>query len=95
MDKDTIGTLEALVQDELRPDLTLVLDLEPELGLERARSRAALDRFESETVVFFERVRAEYLARAARYSTICIVDASESLELVQQQIVRHLDRFLA
>ncbi len=95
MDKATIGTLETLVQDTLRPDLTLVLDLDPELGLSRARSRAALDRFESETVVFFHRVRAEYLARAARHSTICVVDASVPLDQVQQQIARELDRFLA
>jgi len=94
MDKGTIAALETLVQEGLRPDLTLVLDLEPELGLSRARSRAALDRFERETVEFFKRVRSEYLARAAEHSTICVVDASVPLDQVQRQIAQQLDRFL-
>jgi len=44
----------------LRPDLTVLLDVEPEEGLARARGRAKLDRFEQETMAFHNRVRAEY-----------------------------------
>jgi len=61
-----IALLEDLVQGSLRPDLTLLFDLPVAAGLARARGRSAPDRFESETARFFEAVRAEYLAIAAR-----------------------------
>lgn len=63
-----IESLAVAVHGDLVPDLTLLLDLPVEQGLRRARSRsgASADRFEAETVEFFERVRAHYLALAAR-----------------------------
>src|SRR5512145_2814343 len=64
MDVAAIATLENLVQGELRPDAVLLLDIPVQLGLERARGRGDLDRFEQEDVAFFERVRNAYLARA-------------------------------
>lgn len=60
-----IAQLEQLVQGELRPDLTLLLDAPVAVGMERAGKRGALDRFEQEQISFFERVRDSYLARAA------------------------------
>lgn len=92
---ETIETLENLVQGTLRPDLTLVLDIEVELGLARASARAELDRFESEKVEFFERVRAGYQKRAEqnpqRYAR---VDAGQPLDQVQQDIERVLKSLL-
>jgi dTMP kinase len=61
-----IAQLEDLVQGRLRPDLTLLFDLPVVEGLARARGRSTPDRFESETMRFFESVRAEYLAIARR-----------------------------
>ncbi|HSX84296.1 MAG TPA: dTMP kinase [Cellvibrio sp.] len=87
LDVATIAQLEQLVQGDLRPDLTLVLDIDVELGLQRARERAALDRFESEAAAFFERVRQTYrrLAETApeRYA---VVDAGQTLQAVQRDI---------
>ncbi|WP_295880745.1 dTMP kinase [uncultured Thiohalocapsa sp.] len=60
-----IAALEQLVQGERRPDLTLLLDLPAAVGLARARGRSAPDRFESEQIQFFERVRDAYCKRAA------------------------------
>jgi dTMP kinase len=63
-----IESLAALAHPDLMPDMTLLLDVDPEVGLERARGRRdGGDRFEDETVAFFTRVRAAYreLARAA------------------------------
>ena len=95
LNKSTIAQLENLVQGKLRPDLTLILDIDVTLGLNRARQRGEFDRFESETIEFFERVRAAYRERAAmapdRYA---LVDAGQSLEQVQQNIEKVLSGFL-
>ena len=84
---EIITQLEQLVQGDLRPDLTLILDIDVELGLNRARQRGELDRFESETMAFFERVRSAYRARAelapSRYA---LVDAGQELVAVQADI---------
>ncbi|WP_439134766.1 dTMP kinase [Pseudomaricurvus sp.] len=92
----TIEALEELVQGDLRPDLTVVLDIDVETGLARAGERGSLDRFESEAVEFFQRVRAGYQQRVAsdpqRYA---VVDAGQSLEGVQRDIKSVLDNLLA
>lgn len=95
LSKATINQLEQLVQGDLRPDLTLILDIEVELGLNRARQRGELDRFESETIGFFERVRAAYRQRAEsspqRYA---LVDAGKTLPEVQAEIDSLLSQLL-
>jgi dTMP kinase len=86
-DKDRIGLLETLVQGDLRPDMTLILDIDIELGLNRARQRSEPDRFEGETVLFFERVRAAYQGLAAQApQRYALVDAGQPLEAVQRDI---------
>lgn len=95
LNKDVIGQLENLVQGDLRPDLTLILDIDVKLGLSRASQRGELDRFESETLDFFERVRTAYRERAGnnpgRYA---IVDAGQTLEKVQMDIHQILQGLL-
>lgn len=82
-----IGVLENWVQAELRPDLTLLLDVPVAVGLERAGKRSAPDRFEKEKHEFFERVRTMYLQRAkAEPQRYRIIDASQPLDDVQSQI---------
>jgi dTMP kinase len=82
-----IEQLEQLVQEGLQPDVTFLLDIDVELGLKRAKARADLDRFESEKIDFFERVRAGYVARAqADSKRFKLVDAGKDLEQVQAQI---------
>ena len=90
-----IERLEALVQGDLHPDFTLILDIDPELGLSRVRARGELDRFESEALGFFDRVRAGYCERAnANPSRYCLVDASAPLTVVQEHIVEALNAFV-
>jgi len=90
-----IERLEALVQGDLHPDFTLILDIDPELGMSRVRARGELDRFESEALEFFDRVRAGYRERANdNPSRYCLVDASAPLTVVQEHIVEALNAFV-
>ncbi|MFT6625721.1 MAG: dTMP kinase [Cycloclasticus sp.] len=90
-----ITWIENFVQKGLTPDKTVLLDLAVEVGLQRAAKRSEPDRFESEQQVFFENVRTVYLDRAkAEPNRFCVVDASQSIALVQQSIAKHLDKVL-
>lgn len=92
-DQSAIAELEALVQGDLRPDLTLILDIEVQTGLARASARSEPDRFEGEAVAFFERVRAVYKDLASRApERYRVVDAGQSLEQVQRNIKAELER---
>lgn len=96
LDMSLIAALETLVQNELRPDLTLILDIEPAQGLTRAHQRGAPDRFEQEAISFFTRVRQTYLERAlAAPERYLIVNAGKSLADVQAQIRVGLEHFCA
>lgn len=96
MDSETIAWLEQTVQGDLRPDLTLLLDAPVETGMQRARNRGLLDRFESEQLDFFERVRKAYLQRAQLYpDRYTIIDAALPLPEVQGQIWKAIDDLYA
>ena len=87
IDTDRIAVLEKYVQGSLRPDLTILLDLDVSAGLARAGRRSAPDRFESETIRFFEGVRQAYLERAARYpERIRVIDARGNALAVGDQV---------
>ena len=95
MRDDLISELEVLVQGSLRPDLTLILDIPVEVGLQRASERSTPDRFELERIEFFQRVRNRYLQIASDNPQRCVViDASQPLDVVQQQIETALNNFM-
>jgi len=89
IDRGAVSALEQLVQGELRPDCTLLLDAPVATGMARAQGRGELDRFEREELAFFERVRATYLELAESSSgRYRIIDASQPLATVQQQLLK-------
>ena len=93
---ETIDQLQSMVQGELRPDLTLILDLDPEIGMERASNRGELDRFEREQQSFFRNVRQAYLDIAEAEPARCLViDASKPLEEVKLELLAALERGLS
>ena len=94
IDKVFIETLQAQVLGNFKPDLTLYLDIAPELGLMRARSRGQLDRIEQQSLPFFERIRQRYLQLAERDNTIVTIDANQSIEEVTAQIETILNSWL-
>lgn len=84
---ERIAVLERWVQDDLRPDFTLLLDVPVDVGMERAGRRGVFDRFEREQRAFFERVRAAYLATAAREpGRFRVIDATRSEAEVSEAI---------
>ncbi len=77
-----------------KPDLTLYLDLAPEIGLSRAQARGELDRIELEKIDFFHRVRNKYKALAALDEKIITVDASQVISDVHLNIQKALESFI-
>ena len=87
MDEKPIARLQDMVQGTLRPDLTLLLDAPPEVGLERIKERSEPDRFEMETMKFFQRVRYKYLYLAEQYpERIHVIDATREADEVAWKI---------
>ncbi len=87
-----LDQLNALIDAKV-PDLTLILDIAPAQGLARSRGGdAGEDRFEKKDISFHERVRAEFLAIAAREPQRCVViDASMGRDDVRAAAMRAVD----
>ena len=93
--RERIAALENWVQGDLRPDLTVVMDLPVTLGMARAGKRSAPDRFEREALEFFERIRAGYLEiAAADPQRVRVIDASRSLPEVAADIAATINGFI-
>ncbi len=97
LSNDAIAWLERFVQDDLRPDMTLLLDTPVDVGLARMRSRGEPeDRIEHEGRPFFERVRANFLAQvAAAPERFIVLDAAQPLAEVQASMQAQVERFFA
>ena len=91
VDSVFILNLEKMVQKGRKPDLTLLFDAPPEIGIARAKNRGVSDRMEAESLAFHLRVRNAYLLLAGLFpDRIRLVDASLPLENVQKAITTHL-----
>lgn len=93
--EEQIAVLERLVQGEVRPDHVILLDCPVEVGMARARSRSAPDRFEQEKAAFFRRIRDCYLQRAEQHPLrYHIVDAAQPMDDVSRQVSGLMTSFL-
>lgn len=95
LSQSLLENLRDTVLGDFRPDLTLYMDIDPKIGLERARGRGELDRIELESLDFFERTRKRYLELAAEDDSIVTIDASQTLEQVQADITEVVTAQLA
>lgn len=89
-----LATLRDAVLGDFRPDLTLYLDVTPEVGLKRARARGELDRIEQESLDFFNRTRTRYLELADQDGSIRTIDATQSPEEVTRAIQKTVTQWL-
>ena len=95
IDASRINLLEKWVQGDLRPNLTLLFDLDVSIGMQRTKKRSGTDRFEREEINFFEKIRNTYLERAKNEpQRFRIINSALSLENVKEQIVSILKDFL-
>lgn len=85
-DIDVLNTLRQVAIGDFKPDATLLLDIDPAVGLQRAKVRGELDRIELEQLSFFQRIGAKYNELAAADDTIYSVDAGQNIDNVQLQI---------
>ena len=89
---DRIDKLADWVLGDFKPDLTLLLDVSVEVGMERIESRAAKDRIELEERAFFERVRSVFVSRSEAFpDRIKLIDANDSVEGIQSKIRAYID----
>ena len=95
IDASRINLLEKWVQGDLRPNLTLLFDLDVSIGMQRTKKRSGTDRFEREEINFFEKIRNTYLERAKNEpQRFRIINSASSLENVKEQIATILKDYL-
>lgn len=94
IDAALITQIKQAVLGDFAPDLTLYLDIDPAIGLQRARQRGELDRIELEQLGFFERTRQRYLELAAADPTIVVITADQPEEAVAAAIAAVLEQRL-
>ena len=94
LDRQLMDALRDTALADFAPDLTLYLDVTPEIGLQRARARGALDRIEQESLNFFERTRQRYLELAAADPRIKTIDATQNIEQVTASLQSVLQQWL-
>ena len=94
IDRKTMTSLKETTLGDFKPDLTLYLDLDPRVGLERARGRGELDRIEKMDISFFDRTRERYLEIAEQDESVLVINAEQEIEQVAADIKRALTTWL-
>jgi dTMP kinase len=95
MNANTMKAMSAIALNGFKPDLTIYLDVEPAVGLQRARGRGELDRIEQAGLAFFERTRARYLALASEDDSIVVVNAMNEMPIVHDEVCSVLKEYLS
>ena len=96
MNMDDINAIRKVVLGNFRPDLTIIIDVDPKIGMQRARNRGELDRFELSQIDFFERVRNTYLDYAKTHQDfVSVVDGHKEISAVSHDVIACLDKLNA
>lgn len=91
---EKMQALSQIALNGFKPDFTLYMDVEPKIGLERARGRGELDRIEQEDISFFERTRARYLSLAKKDENIVVINSMQNIDAVHDDIIKSLRSFV-
>lgn len=95
IDASLMKNLRDTTLGEFKPAFTLYMDIDPRVGLERARGRGELDRIEKMDISFFERTRERYLELANADDSIVVINAEQSIDEVAHDIRAALNVWLA
>ena len=96
MDLGEIKAISKVVLGDFKPNLTILLDIDPIKGMQRAKARGELDRFEQSKMDFFVRVRNTYLECAKQDPNIIkVVNGDDTLDNVSSHIRKLLDNLYA
>ncbi|MFB1096956.1 dTMP kinase [Vibrio diabolicus] len=95
IDASLMKNLRDTTLGDFKPAFTLYMDIDPRIGLERARGRGELDRIEKMDISFFERTRERYLEIAHADPSIIIINAEQAIEDVSRDIRDALNEWLA
>lgn len=91
---DLVERIGEAILGEFTPDFTLYLDLDPAVGLTRAKGRGALDRIEQQHIDFFHRTRKRYLELTENNPKAVIINAQQLIEQVSADIEQAVKHFL-
>lgn len=95
MPLEAIQTLDGWVTGGLKPDVTFLLDIPPEQGIERARKRGdGQNRFEREGMDFHRRVRAGYMELASKEGRIRVIDGTRGVSSIHRDICGIIDSIM-
>ncbi|MGL5291531.1 MAG: dTMP kinase [Vibrionaceae bacterium] len=89
-----LAALRDMALGDFHPDLILYMDIDAATGLERARTRGALDRIEQQQLDFFERARSRYRELMAKEPCARTIDASLSIDEVAAHLTQELETWL-
>jgi dTMP kinase len=94
-DETIMNTIREITLKGFSPDITLYLDIDPHIGLSRAKARGDLDRIELEKMDFFIRVHNKYRELAEQDDSIVTVDAAQAMLQVHQEVEKAVIGFIA
>jgi len=92
---ESVNASTELVLQGFQADATLLFDVDPILGMTRARARGELDRIERSGVDFFKRVRHGFLELIDQVPNGLVVDASQSIDEVQSNVAKNIEKLIA
>lgn len=94
MNQEMIHSLSFFSLQGFQPDLTLYLDINPEEGMKRAKTRGEFDRIEQQPIDFFRRVHESYLQHIRISPNVVLIDAGLPIHEVQRAIQKSINKFI-
>ncbi|WP_454783850.1 dTMP kinase [Legionella sp. WA2024007413] len=94
LDQEMINRLSSFALHGFKPDLTLYLDITPEEGMRRVKSRGEVDRIEQQSIDFFHRVHERYIHYVELCDNTVTIDARRPLQEVKQSIQNAMNKFI-
>ena len=91
---DRVKWLDEFIVEDIQADFTVLMDIDPAIGLERISRRGQVDRIEQEDMPFFYRIAAAYKQKAELESNrYAVIDASQTISQVSTDITKAFNQY--